>query len=142
MTEPRIIPPPPTYPPTVGAAKPAPEPRIIVVTPEQPKPPKPKLLNARRIAYNTTAAAVALAPVFGGYSLATALGIALHDCRTQASLPGAWALAGGLLAATLYVDRTRSGWIARLLLATAVIGALLSLPFLDGLLYVITGVHR
>lgn len=142
MTEPRIIPPPPNYPPTVGVQWIEPEPRIIVVTPEQPKPDKPRLITGRRIAFNVTAAAVSLAPVFGGYSMATALGIALHDCRTERSLAGAWALAGGLLAATLYVDRTRPGWTARLLLATTVIGALLSLPVLDGLLYLMTGVQR
>lgn len=142
MTEPRLIPPLPSYPPTVGAPRPAPEPRIILVTPEQSMPDKPRLPTGRRIAFNMTAAAAALAPVFGGYSMATALGIALHDCRTEASLPGAWALAGGLLAATLYVDRTRRGWTARLLLAAAVIGALLSLPVLDGALYLMTGVQR
>ncbi|MGQ4514240.1 hypothetical protein [Streptomyces sp. DW26H14] len=142
MTEPRIIPPPPTYPPTVGAPRPEPEPRIILVTPEQPKPDKPRLFTGRRIVFNVTAAGAALAPVFGGYSAATALGIALHDCRTEASLPGAWALAGGLLTAALYVDRTRRGWLARLLLAAVVLGALLSLPVLDGLLYLMTGVQR
>ncbi|MET9516404.1 hypothetical protein [Streptomyces sp. NPDC002994] len=141
MTEPRLIPPPPNYPPSAGAYKPAPEPRVIVVTPEVTKDDKPSLLASLRPVYNLTATATALAPVFGGYSLASAVGLALHDCRTQQSTAGAWVIAGCALGITLYLDRTRPGWTSRVLLITAGLGTLLALPWLEALLYLMTGVR-
>lgn len=140
MTQPRMVPPPPNYPPTVGA--PAPRPTVIAVTPEKVTETTTGLLTGRRPVYNATAVLAALAPVFGGYSAATGLGVALHDCRTTQSLGGAWAIAGGALVIALYLDRTRQGWHHRALLAAAVLGTVLSMPWLDAVLVLMTGVHR
>lgn len=125
MSDHRLIPPPPNYPPAAGAYRATAEPRVIVVTPEVTKDDKPSLLTSLRPVYNLTATAAALAPVFGGYSLATAVGLALHDCRTQQPTAGAWVIAGCAIGITLYLDRTRSGWTSR-------VGALL---------YLMTGVR-
>ncbi|RPK69036.1 hypothetical protein EES44_07860 [Streptomyces sp. ADI96-15] len=127
-----LIPPPPNYPPAYG---PAPEPTVIVVTPDPPAT-RPR----RRWLRNTTAVAAALAPVFGGYSAATALGTLLTTVRTEASTPAAWVIAAAVLGATWLLDHHRGTWLHRTLLAAAVLGVALSMPWLTALLYLMTGV--
>lgn len=137
-----ITPPPPNYPPTAGAYQPAPPPQIIVVTPEAPKTNRPGLLTGLRPVYNLTALAVALAPIFDGYSLATGLGTAVHQAATDGYGAGAWTMAVAALALTTYLDRTRRDWLRRLWLAASLLGTALSLPVLDAVLLVLTGTHR
>ncbi|MGX1711363.1 hypothetical protein ACWIFI_18770 [Streptomyces albidoflavus] len=127
-----LIPPPPNYPPAYG---PAPEPTVIVVTPDPPAT-RPR----RRWLRNTTAIAAALAPVFGGYSAATALGTLLTTVRTEASTSAAWVIAAAVLGATWLLDHQRGTWLHRALLAAAVLGVALSMPWLTALLYLMTGV--
>lgn len=141
MTEPRIIPPPPTFPPSVGAPQPPAEPYFVVVTTETAKPAK-RRITGRAVIYNGTAALVALAPVFDGYSTVTAVGLMLHHCRTGAGLGAGWSLTGACVGAAWLLDRVRRGWLARFLFITFALGAALSMPVLDGLLYLMTGVHR
>lgn len=86
-------------------------------------------------------AAAALAPVFGGWSLATGWGYALQDCRTEQSIGGAWTL--GLLALTVAVTaaRWRPRWYSTALLVTALFGiADMASPF--DLVTFFTGVHQ
>lgn len=142
MSEPRFIPPPPNYPPAIGAVPTnGTEPHIILVTAEPATTNEPSLLTKLRPVWNLTAIGASLAPVFGGYSLTTAVGLALHDIR-DGHPAGAWTIAAAAIAATLYIDRTRAGWYARLLLTTAVLGTALSMPVLDAVLFLMTGVHR
>lgn len=141
MSDPRLIPPPPNYPPSNSPYQPTPEPRIILVTPEPAHTEEPGLLAGARPVWNLAAIGASLAPIFGGYSLTTAVGLALHDIQ-GGHLAGAWTIAGGAIAITLYIDQTRKGWFARVLLATAVLGTALSLPVLDAVLILMTGVHR
>jgi hypothetical protein len=132
---PRLIPPPPNYPPFA----PPPEPRIITVQAE-PAQAEPGLLARLRPVHNITAAGAALAPVFGGYSLATGIATLLHDMDTTGHLEGAWTVAALVIAVTLYTDRTRRGWPARVLLAASLLGTALALPWLEAVLYLMTGV--
>ncbi|MFC9606085.1 hypothetical protein ACFTTN_21800 [Streptomyces niveus] len=140
--QPRIIPPPPNYPPTAGAYQQPAEARIIVITPETAAEHKPGFLASLRPVRNLTAIGAALAPVFDGYSLATSAGTVLHDMVTTGHVSGAWTIDIAVLAITAHLDHTRDGWMYRVLLCAAILGTLLALPFLDAVLYLMTGVTR
>ncbi|WP_405799306.1 hypothetical protein [Streptomyces sp. NBC_01506] len=142
MSDPRIIPPPPNYPPNAGVHQAPAEPTIIVVTSETAAEHKPGFLASLRPVRNLTALGAALAPVFDGYSLATTTGTALHEIVKDGHLSGAWTIDVAVLAITAYLDHTRDGWVYRVLLSAAILGTLLALPFLDAVLYLMTGVTR
>ncbi|MET9506903.1 hypothetical protein ABZX62_00195 [Streptomyces flavidovirens] len=141
MTEPRLIPPPPNYPPSAGAYKTVPEPRIIVVTPETEAVEKAGFLASLRPVRNVTALGAALAPVFDGYSLATSAGTVLHEIVQDGHPSGAWTIDIAVLAITAHLDHSRDGWVYRVLLCAAILGTLLALPFLEAVLYLMTGVR-
>ncbi|MFD7516067.1 hypothetical protein ACFV85_14870 [Streptomyces niveus] len=142
MNDPRIIPPPPNYPPTAGAYQPPADPRIIVVTAETAAVEKPGVLAGLRPVRNLTALGAALAPVFDGYSLATSAGTALHQIVKDGHPSGAWTIDIAVLIVAAHLDHTRDGWVYRVLLCAVILGTILALPFLDALLYLMTGVTR
>lgn len=138
MNDPRIIPPPPNYPPTNSTPRPPAEPTIIVVTPETAIEKKTGFRPMR----NLTALGAALVPIFDGYSLATSASTALHQIVNDGHLSGAWTIDLAVLAITAYLDHTRDGWVYRVLLCAVILGTVLALPFLDAVLYVMTGATR
>ncbi|MGW6743763.1 hypothetical protein ACWGDX_24095 [Streptomyces sp. NPDC055025] len=137
MNDPRIVPPPPNYPPTVGGWHTAPEPTVIVVSPET----RTDRRIVRHPVRTVTALLAALAPVASGYSAATGAATALRDAATTGHTSGAWSLAVAAIAISGFIDRRRDDWIGRLLLVTSVLGTVLSLPWLSAVLYVLTGVE-
>lgn len=89
----------------------------------------------------TVACIVALAPVFGGQSLATTWGTALRDCRYQESVGGAWTLAGIVLLVSVTSARWRPRWYSRCAVIVALFGtALMASPF--DLITLMTGVTQ
>ncbi|WP_262702024.1 MULTISPECIES: hypothetical protein [Streptomyces] len=137
MTEPRPVPPPPQYPPSVGRvtywSNTPPEPTVIVMAAEQPQEqPKRRLLPDWR--WRPTAAVFALSP---GLWWAHTLTDPALTTRGGYAISGiAVLIAGGL-------DVARGWWITRVGLYAALIGPALALPgrpLLDLINYLITGV--
>ncbi|MGW3330272.1 hypothetical protein ACWDF9_06955 [Streptomyces rubiginosohelvolus] len=135
MTEPRYIPPPPNYPPTYT---PPPPPAPHHPAAEHPEP-KTRWLTGIRPVWNLTAAGAALAPIYEGYSLATGAGTLLTDMVNTGHPSGAWTLDIAVLATTAYINHTRDGWISRTLLFAAIAGSILTLPWLNTVLRLMTG---
>lgn|GEM_PF-6264638 len=89
----------------------------------------------------TAGAAAAMVPLFHGQSLATLWGSQLRECRHQASIGGAWCLAGIGLAIAVTVARRRPRWYTRALVIVALFGtAYMASPF--DLVTFITGVTK
>lgn len=86
------------------------------------------------------AGAVAVLPVFNGWSLATGWAEILHDMRAD-TLSGAYTTAGVALVATFALDLRRSRLLTRAFLITAVVGGTGALDWYDPITFV-TGVHR
>jgi hypothetical protein len=83
----------------------------------------------------------ALAPVFGGWSLATGWGRTLQDCRTEQSIGGAWTLGLLALLVTATTARWRPRWYTAAALTTALFGiADMASPY--DLVTFFTGVHQ
>lgn len=147
MTDPSI-PPPPSYPPSVGmpttwwssddAAAPLPEPAWV----EQPEPvivyvqhPEPEpgpgtlalMVRHMHIAYNAPTLAV---------------GCLIGPCWHQLIqlLSDNWIFAGTAVAGAILLDLLKGRWWSRIFVWTTVVGALLDLPVLDQMLRILTGV--
>jgi hypothetical protein len=89
----------------------------------------------------TTAIVVAMAPLFGGQSLATGWGHALRACRHQASVGGAWTLAGITLLIAVTVARWRPRWYTRCAVIVGLFGtAYMASPY--DIVTFVTGVTR
>ncbi|WP_372352646.1 hypothetical protein [Streptomyces sp. KL116D] len=87
-----------------------------------------------------TAGAVAVLPLFNGWSLATGWARALHAMRDD-TIGGAYTTAVMALALTYALDLRRRRWLLRLALITTAIGSLGVLDWFDPITFV-TGVHR
>ncbi|MDJ1137951.1 hypothetical protein, partial [Streptomyces iconiensis] len=149
---PAAPPPMPPSPPAVPAAPPPPPPPApvevhhtvhVVLTPE-PEPEAPRWrfgwLRAWLRPWQTLiAAAIALMPSPAyGHSLTSAWSAVLHEERTN-GLGMPYALAGGLLAIALLLDRRRTWW-ARTLLVVALVGGTGALGWYDPVTW-LTGVR-
>lgn len=86
----------------------------------------------------TLGVCAALAPVFGGQSATTGWGRALRQCRVQASVGGAWTLAGLALLVAVTAARWRPRWYTRALVVVALFGAAAQASPLD-LVQLVTG---
>ncbi|MFE9853570.1 MULTISPECIES: hypothetical protein [Streptomyces] len=135
MIEPRHIPPPPNYPPTYV---PPPAPYQPAPAPETGGT-KPGWLTGIRPVWNLTAIAAALAPVYDGYSLVTGAGTFLSDMVNTGHPSGAWTVDIAVLATTAYLNHTRDGWLYRVLLFAVALGTVLTLPWLNAVLRLMTG---
>ncbi|MFJ6235058.1 hypothetical protein ACIQH0_13230 [Streptomyces griseus] len=131
MTSPQQVPPPPNYPP---AYTPAP----AYYQPAAEAAPAKHRWNLRP-AWNLTATGAALAPIYEGYSLATGAGTLLTDMVNTGHPSGAWTIDIAVLATTAYINHTRDGWVSRVLLIAAVLGSILTLPWLNTVLRLMTG---
>ncbi|MBC3988041.1 hypothetical protein H8N00_03820 [Streptomyces sp. AC563] len=136
MNQPRIIPPPPPYPPTVGHPGHRFEPLIIVVPAEPPAAENPPAEEPRRrllVGVRTRPlAALAAVPAATWWA---------HTLLDPELGHGAWALSGVAIAVTAGLDWARGWWITRAALYAAIGGAFLALPLVSALTYLITGVH-
>jgi hypothetical protein len=137
MTDPRPVPPPPPYAPTVGRvtywSNTPPEPTVIYLPAEQPQEqPKRRLLPDWR--WRPGAAVVALTPgIWWAHTLTD----------PELTVSGAYVIAGVVVTVTGALDRARGWWITRVAVYAALIGPVLALPArpaLDLALYLITGV--
>lgn len=142
--------PPPAGPPSWGPPPPGPAQQIVVqhvhtIVPPAPPPPPPRFEWSRLWSWvqgrHWIGACVALAPLFGGRSLATGWGAELQQCRTEASVGGAWCLALIVLVVTWAVARWRPRWYTAALATTALFGlAAQASPF--DLITALTGVTK
>lgn len=87
-----------------------------------------------------TAGAVAVLPLFNGWSLATAWARILHDMRDD-TIGGAYTTAGIALAIAYGLDLRHRRWLLRLALITTAVGSLGVLDWFDPITF-LTGVHR
>jgi hypothetical protein len=144
MPEP-LIPPPPSYPPSnyLPEARPA-EPLVIpgtVIYASYDEPADgPSWWQRIHGTRNLLCCAVALAPVFGGWSLATAYAHFLHETWTEQGLLPAWILVAVPTAVGVIAWRCRAWW-ARPLLAVTVLAPILGLPIIGTAVYATTGVQ-
>ncbi len=143
MPEP-LIPPPPSYPPSNYLPAPAqPEQLVIpgtVIYASYDEPDDgPTWWQRIHGTRWCLAAAIALAPVFGGWSLATAYAHFLHETWTEKGLLPAWILVA-VPASVDYVALRRGAWWARPLLAATVLAPALGLPLIASAVYAATGV--
>lgn len=137
MSDPRPVPPPPRYAPTVGRttwwSNTPPEPTVIMLPAEQPQEqPKRRLLPDVR--WRPGAALVAISPgIWWAHTLTD----------PELTTSGAYAIAGVAVVITGAVDHARGWWITRAALYAALIGPVLALParpLLDLITYLVTGV--
>jgi len=135
VSAPHHIPPPPNYPPTYTPATVYHQPDPVT----EAAPPKTRWLTGIRPVRNLTAAGAALAPIYEGYSLATGTGTLLTDMVNTGHPSGAWTIDIVVLATTAYINHTRDGWISRVLLFAAILGSVLTLPWLNVVLRLMTG---
>ncbi|MFE7047096.1 hypothetical protein ACFVAM_01810 [Streptomyces californicus] len=135
MSGPQHVPPPPNYPPTYTPA-PAYEQHHPAT---EHTPTKTRWFTGIRPVWNLTAAGAALAPLYEGYSLATGAGTLLTDMVNTGHPSGAWTIDIAVLTATTYINHTRDGWVSRVLLIAAVLGSVLTLPWLNVVLRLMTG---
>lgn len=133
MSSPQHVPPPPNYPPTY-----TPAPVYYQPAPVTEAAPAKARWNVRPV-WNLTATGAALAPVYEGYSLATGTGTLLTDMVNTGHPSGAWTIDIAVLAATAYINHTRDGWVSRVLLFAAILGSILTLPWLNVVLRLMTG---
>ena len=137
-----LIPPPPSYPPSnyLPEARPA-EPLVIpgtVIYASYDEPTDgPSWWQRIHGTRNLLSCAVALAPVFGGWSLATAYAHFLHETWTEQGLLPAWILVAATVGVIVW---RRRAWWARPLLAVTVLAPILGLPILGTAVYAVTGV--
>lgn len=135
MSAPGYIPPPPNYPPAYTPAPLYYQPDPVTDT----APLKNRWYTGIRPVRNLTAVGAALAPVYEGYSLATGTGTLLTDMVNTGHPSGAWTIDIAALATTAYINHTRDSWITRVLLFAAVLGSVLTLPWLNAVLRLMTG---
>lgn len=157
-----VAPPPPPPPPPFATTWPWPEPpppsgpvemRIVVdvVQREQaplvapPEPPRwdwswlTRLLGVRTLTAGAAAVLLPLPP--DGHGPVATWSTVLDTCRTEASIGGAYVLAGLGLGIALLVHQRTHGWWARVLLLTALIGGTGAMGWYDPVTLV-TGVTR
>ncbi|MBH0242888.1 hypothetical protein I3W98_08825 [Streptomyces cavourensis] len=135
MTGPQHVPPPPNYPPAYAPGPVYYQPAPVTET----APPKARWFTGVRPVWNLTAAGAALAPIYEGYSLATGAGTLLTDMVNTGHPSGAWTIDIAVLAATAYINHIRDGWVSRVLLFAAILGSVLTLPWLNTILRLMTG---
>ena len=129
------IPPPPNYPPAYAPAPVYYQPNPVT----EAAPAKTSWLTGLRPVRNLTAVAASLAPIYEGYSLATGAGTLLTDMINTGHPSGAWTIDIAVLATTAYINHTRDTWISRVLLFAAILGSVLTLPWLNVVLRLMTG---
>lgn len=144
-------PPPPVQPPRpVWPDPPTPGPVEVRVTFDiiQPTPepaPEPRdwswLWRWLRPVQTVLTFALATLPFFDGASLISAWSATLAECRAEASISGAYVLAGVGLTVALILDARTRRWWARLLLVTALVGGTGAIGWFD-VITIVTGVTR
>lgn len=141
---------PPGPPPWWSAPPPVPAEIIVRIEYGPPVPPAPQVPAGPSWEWSRlwswirgrhwTGVLAALAPVFGGRSLATGWGAQLQDCREQANPGGAWTLGLIVLAVAITTARWRPRWYTAAAVTTALFGlAAQAVPY--DLVTLITGVH-
>ncbi|MFI6639964.1 hypothetical protein [Streptomyces sp. NPDC050504] len=93
-----------------------------------------------RPAQTLGAVVLALVPITPGGSLVAVWSATLAECRTEASIGGAYALAAVALGAALIIDGRTGRWWARTLLVTAMIGGTGAMALYDPITW-LTGVR-
>ncbi|WP_282795162.1 hypothetical protein [Streptomyces sp. CC224B] len=91
--------------------------------------------------HTLTAGAVALVPVFGGWSMVTGWAVTLHSMRDDAGVGAAYSTAALALAVAVALDWNRRRWLTRLISITALVGGLGVLDWYDPVWF-LTGVDR
>lgn len=138
-------PPPPAAPPPAAIEVHHVHTHVLIPAAPETEPEQPRFDWARVVAWlrprqtiiGLTVAAIPLTPT--GYSLATAWSAALADARAD-SISGAYVLAGVALAVTALIDRRRTAWWSRTLLAAAAVGGTGALGWYDPITF-LTGVR-
>jgi hypothetical protein len=143
MPEP-LIPPPPSYPPSNYLPAPAQSAPVVipgtVIYASYDEPDDgPSWWQRIHGTRNAVCCAVALAPVFGGWSMATAYAHFLHETWTEQGLLPAWILVAVPAVVGAVAWRCRCWW-ARPLLAVTVLAPILGLPLVGSAVYAVTGV--
>lgn len=137
MNDPRPVPPPPDYAPTVGRvtwwSNTPPEPTVLMLPAEQTQEqPRRRLLPDVR--WRPGAVVVAISPgIWWAHTLTD----------PELTTSGAYVIAGVAVVITGAVDHARGWWITRAALYAALIGPVLALParpLLELITYLITGV--
>lgn len=147
MAPPPPPPPPVPPPPAAWPEPPTPGPiatRITVELVYPEPPPEPRDWSwfwawLRPVQTLLTAALAALPVLPGGTSLISVWSAFVAECRAEASISGAYVLAGVGLSVALIADARTGRWWARTLLITAIIGGTGALGWFD-IVSIVTGV--